>query len=109
MCVFVHHTRNSRNRVHIPSTGEELSRYSADDPRGARAVWQHGVIGPELDDETTSKSLTTGQTSLASSFSRRVNSDGHRERILHNVQRHAAIACGQFVPSQSCFTAVTLF
>ena len=83
MCVCVHHTRNSRNRVHIPSTGEEVSRYSADDPRGARAVWQRGVIGPELDGETTSKSLTTGQTSLASSSSRRVNSDGHRERILH--------------------------
>ena len=39
-----------------------------DDPRGARAVWKLGVVGPELDDGSTGKSLTTGATSLASAL-----------------------------------------
>ena len=40
ICVFVPHTgaRISRNRFRMSSTGEELSKYSADDSRGARAV-----------------------------------------------------------------------
>ena len=29
------------------STGEDLSTHSADDPRGARAVWKLGVVGLE--------------------------------------------------------------
>ena len=58
ICVFVPHTgaRNSRNRVRTSSSGEELSRFSAEDPRGARAVQKLGVIGLELDDGSTSNS-----------------------------------------------------
>ena len=39
---------NSRNRFRMSSTGEELSKYSADDQRGARAVSKLGVVGPEV-------------------------------------------------------------
>ena len=49
--VFLLHTDapDSQNRIRMSSTGEKLSKYSADDPRGARAVWELLVIGPELD------------------------------------------------------------
>ena len=51
ICAFVPHTgaRSSGNRFHMSPTGEELSKYSADDPRDARAVSKLGVVGPELD------------------------------------------------------------
>ena len=44
ICAVVPHTgaRNSRNRVRMSSSGEELSRYSTDDPRGGRAVQKLG-------------------------------------------------------------------
>ena len=51
ICAFVPHTgaRSSGNRFHMSPTGEELSNYSADDPRDARAVSKLGVVGLELD------------------------------------------------------------
>ena len=60
--------RNPRNHACMSSTGEELSSQSADDPRGARAVWKLGVVGPELDDGSTGNSLTTGAMNLASAL-----------------------------------------
>ena len=68
--VVVPHTgaRNSRNRVRMSSTGEDTSKYSADDPRGARAVWKLGVGGPELNDASAVHPLTTCATSLASAL-----------------------------------------
>ena len=61
ICVFVTHTgaRNSRNRFRRSSTGEELSKHSADDSRGARAVCKLRVIGPELDDGSSGNPSTT--------------------------------------------------
>ena len=52
----------------MSSTGADLSKCSADDPRGVRAVWEFGVFGSELDDGPTGNSLTTGATSLASAL-----------------------------------------
>ena len=70
MCVVVPHTgtRNSRNRFHMSSTGEEVSKYSADDPRSARAVSKLGVIRPELDSKASDNPSTPGATSLASAL-----------------------------------------
>ena len=51
-----------------PATGEELSKYSVDDPQGARAVWKLGVVGLELGDCSTDNLLTTVATSLASAL-----------------------------------------
>ena len=67
---FVPHTgaRNSRNRFRMSSLGEELSKYSADDPRGARALSKLGVVGPELDGNSSGSPSTAGATSLASAL-----------------------------------------
>ena len=51
--------------VRISSTGEELSKYSVDDPR---AVSKLGVVGPELDGNSSGSPSTTGATSLASAL-----------------------------------------
>ena len=69
MSVFVLHTgaRNSRNRFRVSSTGEELSKYTADDRRSARAVRKLGVVGPEVDGSCSS-SPTTGEKSLESAL-----------------------------------------
>ena len=55
ICVFVPHTgvRNSRNRFRMSSTGEELSKNTDDDPRGARAVSKLGVVGLERDSSSS--------------------------------------------------------
>ena len=54
--------------VRMSSTGEELSTYSAGDPRGARAILKLGVVGSELDEGSKGNSLTTSATSLASAL-----------------------------------------
>ena len=75
--------RNSHNRARMSST----SRYSPGDPRGARAAAKLGVVGPELDDGSTSNSLPQRCELL----------QPYPERSLYNIQRHAAIALGHSV------------
>ena len=60
-CVCLRSTQAhvTRNRVRMSSTGEELSKYSPDDLRRARAVWKLGVVG--LDGGSTVNSLVTQQ------------------------------------------------
>ena len=60
--------RNSRSRFRVSSTGEEMSTYSADDPRGARAILMLVVVGPGLDGNSSANPSTTGATSLASAL-----------------------------------------
>ena len=69
-CAFVPHTaaRNIRNRFRMSSTGEELSKYSADDPRGARAISNLGAVVPELHGNASGSPFNTGATSLASAL-----------------------------------------
>ena len=71
ICAYVPHTGagNSRSGVRMSSTDEELSKYSADDPR-RRAVSKLGVVGPELDGNSSGNPSTLVQ---------------HQERIFHNV------------------------
>ena len=55
LCFFVPHTgvHNSRNRFRMSSTGEEHSKYPAEDPRGARAVSKLSVVGFERDSSSS--------------------------------------------------------
>ena len=79
-----------RNRFRMSSTGEELSKYSADDPRSARAVSKLGVVGPELDGNSPGSPSTTSATSLASALrapSNVVQALASTQRFFHNVQR----------------------
>ena len=94
----------------MSSTGEALSKFSADDPRGARAVSTLGVVGPELGGSRIPS--TTGDKScisIPSSFNRRVIFGVHQKRNFHNVQRHATITIRQFAPSRSSLEPVELF
>ena len=108
ICVFVPHTgaRNSRNRVRTSSSGEELSRYSADDPRGARAVQKLGVIGLELDDGSTSNShhwCNKSCISVANSFSRRVSFDVHCDPLWTFWPQSVLLHTGNIVrPTSPC-------
>ena len=112
--LFVHHTgaRNSRNRFRMASTGEELFKYPADDPRGAPAVSKLGVVGPELDGNSSGSPTTIGADksciNITSSFNRRVSFGVHPERMCHNVQRHTAITFRRVAANWSCSPTCSL-
>ena len=114
ICAFVFDTgaRNSRNHIRMSSTGEQLSKYLADDPRSARAFSKLGVVGPELHDNSSGNPSTPFATSLASalrapSFVVLALASTHRE-LFHNVQRHTASTFRHFAAKWSCLEPVAL-
>ena len=62
-----------------------------------------------IHEELTHHKCNESCISVVRSLGRRVSSDVHPERILHNIQRHAAIPFGDSAPDRSCFELVTLF
>ena len=115
ICAFVPHTgaRNSRNRFRMSSTGEELSKYSNDDPRRARAVSKLGVVGPELDGNSSGSPSTTSATKQVLHQHCELLQPSCKlwrppRENFHNVQRHTAITFRQFAASWSCLEPVAM-